>query len=126
MDTGVFQREFNLALVKADAMNLQFIGVQTPDVCLEALKHNPLSFLYVKNQTEEMDKYILSVAPEMLQFIKSPTPEMCMGAVRKDGGCLKFVPEEMRNAEIYMEAVRQNGMSASLIPQECLSYDICS
>lgn len=78
--------ELALEAVKADPYMLQEVreDLQTPEICLEAVKRRGFALQYVLNQTEEV----------------------CLEAVRNDGTALRFV--ETQTALICSEAIKQN------------------
>jgi hypothetical protein len=48
-----------------------------------------------------------------------------MVAVKNYGCALKFVPAELRSAEIYMTAVTQSGWALIFVPSECRTAELC-
>jgi hypothetical protein len=62
-----------LEAVKQNGHALQFVQIQTPEICLEAVKQ---------------DGYAL-------QVVNIQTPEICLEAVREDGYALQYVNESI-------------------------------
>jgi hypothetical protein len=85
--------------VKVNGMYLQHIENQTEELCEEAIKQNPSSFIYVKNQTpnlcflavkkngmllehvidqdETLCKYAMMQNSKAFRFVKNKTPDLC-------------------------------------------------
>jgi hypothetical protein len=62
-----------LRAVKQNGFALQFVKIQTPEICLEAVIQNG----------------------EALQFVNTQTPEICLEAVKQNGYALQFVDENI-------------------------------
>ena len=53
------------------------------------------------------------------------TAEICMEAVKSNGIALKYIPEEFRTTEIYKEAIKNNGTALEYVPEEIKTAEMC-
>ena len=51
--------------------------------------------------------------------------ELCLAAVMNDGNSLCFVPKRLRIHTICIAAVRQNAFSLRYVPADLITYEIC-
>ena len=62
-----------------------------PEICLMAVRKNPLNLEYVKEQTPEICLDAVKQYGLALQYVKEQTFEMCLEAVKQNGNALKYV-----------------------------------
>ncbi len=130
--------EKNMAMVMIDGLDLKLIKVKdrTPEICLAAVKQNPLALKYIKHnqtleictiavkkdpslfrfakvQSEELCIFAVTEGYDMLKYVKEQTPEICLAAVKKHGWSLKYVKEE--TPEICLAAVKSNGLALQFV-----------
>jgi len=53
------------------------------------------------------------------------TAELCLEAVKKNGYVLKFIPEELKTAELCLEAVKSNGYGLNYVPDKLKTAEMC-
>jgi len=50
---------------------------------------------------------------------------LCLEAVRQEGYAFRFVPENLRTAEICFEAVKQEGYALRYVPEKFVTAELC-
>ena len=88
-----------LKAVKKNGYELQYVSVQTPEICLEAVKKNGYELKYVSVQTPEICLEAVKQNGYALQYVIIQTPEICLEAVKQDDDALRYVSSEMLNQE---------------------------
>ena len=80
--------------------------MQTPEICLEAVKQNWKALQYAKEQTLEVCLEALKQSyGRALRYIDNQTPEICIAAVQQNGWILEYVREQ--TPEICVEAIKR-------------------
>jgi len=96
--------------VEDSGYSLEYISAenQTEEICKIAIKTNPLSIEFVKNQTPELCKYALSISADAMEFIKpeNRTEDICLYAVTRHSRNLKYVKNQ--TLEMCKIAVENN------------------
>jgi hypothetical protein len=101
---------------------------------LKAVSVNGLFLRNVYNKTEEICQAAYNNNYRAIQFIpfKYVTKEMCVEAVSKDGKFLKLIKYIFNNNvwglithDMYLSAVKQNGLVLKFIPENERTYEIC-
>ena len=102
-----------LETVKQDGDALQFVSIQTPELCLEAVKQDGYALRFVSIQTPELCLETVKQNGYALQFVSIQTPELCLEAVKQDGDALQYVSEDM--FDIEDEVIEVNNKRYKLI-----------
>lgn len=109
-------KESLLKLVRENAHRiLPFIKVQTPEICLEAVKHGA-SLKDVKVQTPELCLEAIKMRPDALADVINQTEELCLEAVKRNGMALYKVRKQ--TDAICLEAVKQWGSVLSIVKHQ--------
>jgi len=114
IDSLPYEKQLNA--VKQTGRLLQFVSIQTSEICLEAVKQNGIALSYVKEQTDEICMVAVKQNGMALLYVNNQTPEICLEAVRQNGISLLNVKEQ--TVEICMEAVRQNGCALEFVKEQ--------
>jgi len=96
--------ELCLAAVQQDGLALQHVQHQTPELCLAAMQENGCALQYVKNQTREICLVAVQQDGHALQHVKNQTREICLVAMQQHISALQYV----QHPEICLAAIRQN------------------
>ena len=113
--------ELCLAAVQKEGAMLGWIpeSFKTGEICLTAIKQK----LSEKDCGDKEIVVLLGKTPVHLR-----TPEMCRITVEKTGGCLQFVPEDLRTLEICLLAFQSEsyiGNELSYVPEKLRTSEIC-
>lgn len=94
------QNKQNLENVKFDGMYIKNIPVeeQTEELCIEAVRNNPMALQYIHNQTEDICLEAIKKDGMALQYVKNITHRISIEAIRYDYGS----PLEEHIDEIYI------------------------
>ncbi len=98
---------FCLEAVKKNRCSLLFVKNQTEKICLEAVKRDGYSLVNVKKQTEKICLEAVRTCGLALKFVKNQTEEICFEAVKCNSYALQFVKNQTE--EICLEAIKENG-----------------
>ncbi len=74
---------------------------------------------YYLEMVEEVGRTLANVPEEFRDR------EMCLVAVKSDGYALKYVPEEFRDREMYLIAVEENGYVLEYVPSNFRDHEMC-
>jgi len=103
------QKDVNKTLkwVVQSGLNIKYVKVQTPEICLAAVKQEGEALQYVKDQSPEI--YLAAVKQDgnALQYIKDQSPEVCLAAVKQNGYALPYVKDQ--SPEVCLAAVKEYG-----------------
>lgn len=121
------------AVKKKYGYALQYVKLQTPELCLESVTTNGLSLRYCKFQSNEICLAAVKQTGLALSHIEYEfmTFEVCLAAVQSYGPSLDDIPKkiiERFNQEeittLCIEAVKQNGRSLEFVknktPEICI------
>jgi len=115
--------EICLKAVRQDGFNLQFVKEKTPEICLAAVQQYGLALGYVQKQTPGLCLAAVQTEGMVLIFVEEQTPEICLAAVQQNGRTLKYVKEQ--TPEICLAAVQQDGWALEFVkeqtPEICLA-----
>lgn len=113
--TGILQYKFLLSVpdhlltpdIITKALNqcpfaIQYLN-QTEDICLEAVKINAESLMYIKNQTEKICLEAVKKSGRVLIWVKNQTDTICRIAIQKNPLYLEDVLNQ--TPEICLEAI---------------------
>tara|TARA_R110002153_G_scaffold273997_3_gene446428 strand:- start:51486 stop:52040 length:555 start_codon:yes stop_codon:yes gene_type:complete len=98
------QLKKDLAMVKRNGMDLEFVKYQTPQICLAAVMQNGSALKFVQNQTKKICMVAVTQNGRALKYVKDQTEKICMVAVTQNGLALEYVKYKTRklcNAAIY-------------------------
>lgn len=76
------------------------------ELCTLAVKQDPQSIYYVKNQTEELCSLSVKQNGTLLYYVNDQTEDICKLAVQQDGKALRYVKNQ--TVEICTLALKQN------------------
>jgi hypothetical protein len=74
-----------------DGLNLQYVPVQTDELCLAAVQENGLALQYVLNKTSEICSEAVKNDGLALQFVEDQTEDMCYTALMHKPLAFKYV-----------------------------------
>jgi len=95
------------AAVRPDGLTLYHIPREFQDkydICLLAVKQNPLALKFARNQTEDMCLSAVSVDGCALEFVLEQTPRICIAAIKQTNDAVVFVKN--KTPEILKSLVR--------------------
>ena len=77
------------------SFRLQYVPAseQTEEICLAAIKQDPSSLRYVRNQTAILCLAAVRRSGKALKYVSKQTPEICLAAVQQD-------PEAIENVDM--------------------------
>lgn len=97
------QHQINIKYVQQNGLFLQFMKVQTEEMCINAVRQNGMALEFVKEQTSEICLIAVRQNGMALKFVRKQTTEICMEAVKQNWKAFEYVKEQ--TAEICMEVV---------------------
>jgi hypothetical protein len=112
-----------MAAVKSSCQALKYIPEQTDEICLYAIKHNPNALEYITNQKLEYCLIALKKNGCAIKYIKDQTPELCLAAVNMYGFALREIKE--RPYDLCLTAVKKDGSAIKYVPYNLLNYELC-
>lgn len=74
--------------------------IQTPAICLEAVRENPCALIYVEEQTDIICLEAVKQNGLVLAYVEEQTEEICLEAVKESGWVLESV--EKQNEELKL------------------------
>lgn len=83
-----------LRAVNCEALELEYVKKQTPEICLIAVKKNGLALQFVENQTSEICLMAVKENGLALQFVEKQTPEICSMAIQQNSDASQFIENE--------------------------------
>jgi hypothetical protein len=97
---------------------LQFVKVQTYELCKKAVENKVTAFEFVNEefQTEELCMQAVTQCGYMLKYVKNQTYAICMAAIQNHGCALKFVKEQ--TLELCSTAVRHTELAMNYVKEE--------
>jgi len=91
-----------------------------------------LAYAHYKNGNNEeamkqWKKALQTEAKTVLRFMPDEFKDMdiCLEAVKKEAASLKYVPKEFKTAEICNEAVKQGGSALEYVPEHLKTAELC-
>nr|QBK87516.1 MAG: protein of unknown function DUF4116 [Marseillevirus LCMAC201] len=102
-------------------MMLEYVKVQTSEICIAAVNKCGRALKYVKVQTSEICIAAVQQDGRALRFVHQQTSEICIAAVNKWGRALKYV--KVQTSEICIAAVQQDGRALRFVHQQ--TPEIC-
>ena len=126
IDPARLTHDFWLSALKAMPTLLQYIQIQTPELCETALKASSSYDIddvirCIKEFTPKLDLITVQQRGTELRWIKQQTPEICLAAVQQNGHALTYVQHQ--TPEICLAAVQQDGQAIKYIDQQ--TPEIC-
>ena len=124
-------KEYYLRMVRRNPPSLQFIDDQDEDICLEAVKVNGEAIRFVKEPTEKVVKAAIENSIAALDYKNENWDDAWIvpslqAAMNKDGLRLKDVPQHLRDRDVCIAAVKNNGLAWAFVPKElqatCYSF----
>ena len=96
---------------------IQYITNPCDEIQDEMVRNDPKSIKNIQNPTQQMMIYAVEADRSLLKYLKdkNPSDEVFLAAVRKDGLAIIDVPEDRRTEEICKEAVNQKPIAISHI-----------
>ena len=80
-----------LEAVKQDGYSLMWVEKQTDKICLEAVKQSGCALRWVINQTEELCWEAIRENGYALNHVKTQTPKFCLEAVKENGQVVLYI-----------------------------------
>lgn len=120
-----------ISSVRRDGYKLEKVPeqLQTPEICMEAVKQCSDALQYVINQTPKICITAIENDPHALKYVRDKTYDICLAAVSLDGTVIIHVPEKLYTAELWL-TVYKSEFGKSLNVQHvkkriigCLYYD---
>jgi Fe2+ or Zn2+ uptake regulation protein len=107
------QHAKDLAAVIQCGWALEFVKVQTEEICLAAVKQYGYALEHVDVQTEEICLAAVKQNGDALELVNVQTDKICLAAVKENGWALGHV--KVQTAEICLAAVEQDPYSSNYI-----------
>lgn len=82
--------------------------MQTPDLCLAAVRQNGYALKEVKEQTPEICLEAVKQDGYALSYVQEQTSEICIAAVKQNGLTLTYIPKSEQTLAMALAALRQN------------------
>lgn len=98
--------ELCLAAVQQDGYALQHVRHQTPKLCLAAVQQNSLALQFVQKQTYKLCLAAIQQDAYVLQHVRHQTRKLCLAAIQQDGLALQYVQHQ--TPELCWAAVERN------------------
>lgn len=107
-----------LCLVARDGMTLRCIHPIARDAttCKVAVRQNPHALQWVRVQTRELCLEAIRAKPATLEYVTLADSGLFLEAVRLNPIALKYIPAHLRTYETYRVAVEQDGMMLEYVP----------
>lgn len=107
--------------VISDGMNLKYVKLQTPEICMAAVTNNGWALQYVRKQTKEMCKVAVSNNGMALEFVKHQTEEICKLAVQNNPLSFRFVKDPSDEFTMFaiFEDTRNIRFARNVTPKMC-------
>lgn len=99
-----------------DGLALEYISLQTPDICKFAVRQNGRALEFVKNPNAALHFDAILQTGAALKYVVTQTQSQCMQAVKQNGLSLKYVKRQDKS--ICMMAVHNNGMALRYIKEK--------
>lgn len=93
-------------------------------ICLESVKINGFSLLYIKSQTPEICLVAVKFCGLLLKYVLDQTPEICEAAIRQNPLAIRFVKNQ--TPYICCLAIQQNGLAYKYINNKTLELKYLS
>lgn len=94
-------------ILKIDGSHIEHIQNQTPELCLIAVKKNPLITKYIKHLEDPTPCLsTIKYGCYALPFVKNQTEEVCLEAVKQDGFMIRYVDNQ--TYDICVAAIDQD------------------
>jgi hypothetical protein len=102
--------------VMNDGTALQFIDIQDENLCIHAVKNDPMAIFHVKNQTKNIVTEVVKRKGFLIKFIDPNLvdDELKMLAVKQNGLSLRFISKN-QTPKICLEAIKNNTMSIKYV-----------
>lgn len=106
-----------LSAVENEGLALQFVDqssrmnwthAEMDHLCKIALENNPYALEFIPTQTDSLCLAQVRINGRLIQCVHKPTPEICLAAVGNEGAALSYIPPELKTAEIYRTAIKNN------------------
>jgi hypothetical protein len=131
-------------IVTRNGLELEFVNEQDENLCEKALKQNPYSYVFIKDQnirnrlwlfvilkdislfeyveqTEELCNFLLNKNGLILEYIKDKNPKYCYLAIKQNALAIQFVDNQ--TPQLCQMAVRKNGLALQYIKNQ--NHDLC-
>lgn len=102
--------------VRQDGRALQYIPIQTEEICICAVSHIPEMLYMVKKQTRHICMEAVKRNGMMLRCVKHKTLDLCQVAVKNTPDALEFCTKQTE--EMCRMAVRQNGLALRCVKHQ--------
>lgn len=97
------------SIVSKAGMLLAFVGEQTDEMALAAVKENGFALEFVLGQTTEICEAAVIQNPFALKHTITQNVNMCMGAVEADTNVLPYVREHLLENKLTIKYFPRNG-----------------
>lgn len=114
-----------MAMIRQNPWALECALDPTPAMCLEAVRREGLTLMYVEHQTEALCRVAVEGEPDAIAFCHEQTEALCLQAVRKKGVALRLIRPACRTRKVCLEAVKKNGMALEFVPEALKDTEIC-
>ncbi|CCL32146.1 hypothetical protein BN174_3470002 [Clostridioides difficile E15] len=99
---------------------LKYIENQTEELCLIAVREDPVALQFVKSQTEDICIEAVRRNGYVLKDVNNQTYRMCLEAVKNNGRALKYIKWDIGFTEeqkkiIHLEAIKQSAEVLDII-----------
>mgnify|MGYP002622610300 CR=1 FL=1 len=101
-------------LIMTDGSNLQYIENQTDALCNLAIEKDPMNLMFVHHKTKHLCRKAIKMNPMSIQFC--PHKDMYEEAIRLNGLSLMVIPDEDKTPHLCLLAVNQNPDAAFYVP----------
>lgn len=118
VDIEMRDSELCYAAIRQSAHALEYVPVsqRTFDLCNEAIQKDTWNGQVIEHLKNFRQTTLLS--PDQYKTI-------CMFFIKKSGFNLKYVDEDMRDADLCLEAVKESGRAIEFVPKAICTYSIC-
>jgi hypothetical protein len=106
-------KEKQLAAVRKDGYNIQFIQNPDKELQLVAVREDGSNIRYIKNPDKEVQLEAVRKDRWNIQYIYNPDKEVQLAAIKQSGWSIRFITNP--DKEIQLEAVRKDGFSIQFI-----------
>jgi len=108
--------ELCLAAIRYNSYAMYYVEEQTPELCLAAVQECSYALRYIKEQTPELCLAAVRRCGYSLSHVKNQTPKICLAAVQQTGYALQYV--KVQTPKICLAAVRQNGLALEYVQEQ--------
>jgi hypothetical protein len=95
---------------------IKYIRNQTDEICLKMIEMNGGCYgsclKYINNQKEFICLEAIKYDAEELKYVKVKTEKLCLEALKLNSRVLKYIPDEWKTENMYLEAIKSNGLKA--------------